>query len=269
MFAPPAPPPVAGHFPPPPKPSTLPPPPPVAAPFPPPPTAAPFPLPPAPNPLTTPLQPATAPVSAAPKLKVYPKRLALLGGLAVIVLGVLGWFGFHYLTAPVAAPAPEPSVRPSVAKAAEPAAVPASAPATTPSASGPLAQTREAVAAVEQGRTAATNEVLSSPSPVPAEVAAAAPVQPAGSAPMSPASFPVEPEKTTPPPSPAFRAWVDGLRISGVRAGATPRVFIERTAYSPGDIVNPQLGITFEGYNAETRKLSFKDRTGAVVERRH
>lgn len=185
------------------------------------------------------------------------------------MLGVLGWFGFQYLTAPAAAPAPEPSVRPSVAQPVEPAAAPASAPATT--ASGPVAQTRDAIAAVEQGRTAATNEVLASATPSPAETAATTPVEPAAgtAAAVSPSPIPVEPEKVAPPPSPAFRAWVDGLRISGVRAGASPRVFIERTAYSPGDLVNPQLGITFEGYNAETRKLSFKDRTGAVVERRH
>lgn len=189
------------------------------------------------------------------------------------MLGALGWFGFQYLTAPDAAPVPEPSVRPSVAQPAEPAAAPASAPATT--ASGPVAQTRDAIAAVEQGRTAAANEVLASATPTttpsPAETAATTPVEPAAGAAtaVSPAPIPVEPEKVAPPPSPAFRAWVDGLRISGVRAGASPRVFIERTAYSPGDLVNPQLGITFEGYNAETRKLSFKDRTGAVVERRH
>jgi cytoskeletal protein RodZ len=214
-------------------------------------------------------------VVAEAKPKASPKRLVLLGGVAVIVLGALGWFGFQYLTAPDTAPAPEPSVRPSVAQPAQPTAAPSSAPATTVSASGPLAQARDAVAAVEQGRTAATNEVLSTPTspvtPSPAETATTAPVEPAAgaSAAVSSAPVPVEPEQTAPPPSPAFRAWVDGLRISGVRAGANPRVFIERTAYSPGDLVNPQLGITFEGYNAETRKLSFKDRTGAVVERRH
>lgn len=79
------------------------------------------------------------------------------------------------------------------------------------------------------------------------------------------------PELPGQPPvaSAAFRDWVENLRISGVRAGSSPRVFIDRTAYGAGDLVNPQLGIRFEGYNSETRMLRFKDRNGAVVERRH
>ncbi|HLP24253.1 MAG TPA: hypothetical protein VK477_01155, partial [Acidobacteriota bacterium] len=72
-----------------------------------------------------------------------------------------------------------------------------------------------------------------------------------------------------PPPSVAFKAWVQNLRISGVRGGANPRVFIERTAYAPGDLVNPQLGILFETYNAESRMIVFKDKSGAIVERRN
>ncbi|MBA4135949.1 MAG: hypothetical protein C0518_01380 [Opitutus sp.] len=74
---------------------------------------------------------------------------------------------------------------------------------------------------------------------------------------------------SAPPASAAFRSWVQNLKISGVRAGASPRVFIERTAYGPGDLVNPQLGISFESYNAETRMLVFKDKSGALVERRN
>ncbi len=41
------------------------------------------------------------------------------------------------------------------------------------------------------------------------------------------------------------------------------------TSYQTGDLVNPQLGISFEGYNAETRLLIFKDKTGASVTRRN
>jgi len=62
---------------------------------------------------------------------------------------------------------------------------------------------------------------------------------------------------------------VENLKISGVRGGATPRVFISGTSFQKGDLVNPQLGITFEGYSSETRMLVFKDQTGAKVERRH
>jgi hypothetical protein len=81
---------------------------------------------------------------------------------------------------------------------------------------------------------------------------------------------PVEPPPPPPPPASAeFKAWVENARISGVRAGSTTRVFIDRTSYAVGDLVNPQLGISFDGYNAETRMLTFKDATGAKVERRN
>ena len=80
---------------------------------------------------------------------------------------------------------------------------------------------------------------------------------------------PVEEPPPPPPPSMQFKAWVENLKISGVRGGATPRVFIGGTSFQKGDLVNPQLGITFEGYSNETRLLTFKDQTGARVERRH
>ena len=72
-----------------------------------------------------------------------------------------------------------------------------------------------------------------------------------------------------PPPSVAFREWVSILRIGSVRTGAKPRILLERTSYDVGDTVNQQLGITFEGYNPDTRMIIFKDRSGAMVERRN
>ena len=87
------------------------------------------------------------------------------------------------------------------------------------------------------------------------------------------APAPVTPVVTAPPPPPpaseAFKAWVENLRIMGVRTGREVRIFVGGTAYAPGDLVNPQLGITFAGYNAETRMLLFKDASGAKVERRN
>jgi hypothetical protein len=81
---------------------------------------------------------------------------------------------------------------------------------------------------------------------------------------------PVVPEAPPPPPpSNQFKAWVDNLKISGVRGGANPRVFIGGTSYQTGDLVNPQLGISFVGYSTDNRLLTFKDKTGASVTRRN
>jgi hypothetical protein len=72
-----------------------------------------------------------------------------------------------------------------------------------------------------------------------------------------------------PPASPAFKAWAENLKIGGVRTGTATRVFIGGTAYALGEVVNSQLGVTFVGYSSETHMLTFKDKTGAVIDRRN
>ena len=72
-----------------------------------------------------------------------------------------------------------------------------------------------------------------------------------------------------PPARMAFRAWAENLKISGLRGGTSPRIFVGGTAYQKGDLINPQLGIVFEEYNDETRTIVFRDKTGARVERRN
>jgi hypothetical protein len=104
---------------------------------------------------------------------------------------------------------------------------------------------------------AAANQVAATSAPA-QPVHGVPPPPPKGEAPSAP-----------PAPSLAFRAWVQNLRVGSVRSGASPRVLIERTTYEVGDLVHPQLGIVFDGYNAETRLLRFKDKTGAVVELRN
>ena len=110
----------------------------------------------------------------------------------------------------------------------------------------------------------AAEETKPEPPPVKAAPKAIAPVVEKVLA----APKPVEVDEP-PPPSAAFKAWVDALRVGGVRAGVNTRVFIGGTAYAPGEMVNPQLGITFESYDAQTRHLIFKDKTGATVKRRN
>jgi hypothetical protein len=109
--------------------------------------------------------------------------------------------------------------------------------------------------------------------PADAKPADAKPGEPAAVA-TTPVPKPVEevkppPPKPPPPASVAFRGWVENLKISGVRGGTNPRVFVGKSSYLRGDLVNPQLGIIFEEYNPETRVITFKDKTGARVERRN
>ena len=171
---------------------------------------------------------------------------ALLGGGVIFVLLVMGGGFLAYQKFMVAPPEPPPSPK-VVAKPKIP----------EPSVQAMLNKARQDAAAP-------LNEILAAtPAAVPA------PVQTVAS-PTTPAAV-AEPVSAAPPPpaSAAFKAWVDVLRVGGVRTGANTRVFIGGTAYVAGDVVNEQLGITFESYNPETRKLTFRDRTGAKVDRRN
>jgi hypothetical protein len=160
-----------------------------------------------------------------------------IGAIAAVVILGGGFFAYRKLTAPP----PEPPPRPK--PAAKPAAPPA-APQPEPVVEKPA----ETPAAAEPAPTSAPQE----------------PVATLTAGPAAPALPP-------PPPAPsvAFRSWVENLHVSGVRAGASPRVFIGGTAYAAGDLVNPQLGIIFEGYDSEKRLLIFRDKSGATVERRN
>lgn len=95
-----------------------------------------------------------------------------------------------------------------------------------------------------------------------------APANPATATPVATAPATPAPDAGPPAPSDNFVKWVNNLKIAGVRSGETPRVLIERATFRPGDVVNPQLGIVFDGYDDVRRMLRFKDKTGAIVERR-
>lgn len=72
----------------------------------------------------------------------------------------------------------------------------------------------------------------------------------------------------SPRPSANFVRWIKNAKIGGVRLTDRPRVLIGPNGYTFGDVVELNLGITLEGYNAETRSLRFKETSGAVIERR-
>ena len=84
---------------------------------------------------------------------------------------------------------------------------------------------------------------------------------------------PVSPSAPTavhppPEPTPQFRAFVDHLKINGVRAGPPARLFVDGIACRPGDVLDHDLGVVFDSVDAATSQIIFKDATGAVVRRR-
>lgn len=72
----------------------------------------------------------------------------------------------------------------------------------------------------------------------------------------------------SPKPSVAFARWLKTAKIGGARLTGQPRVLIGANAYTFGDVVELNLGIVLDGYNAATRSLRFKEPSGAVIERR-
>lgn len=174
--------------------------------------------------------------------------------LLVIVVGGAAWVAYRTFLAP-AAPSPTPSQT-------------AAAPAAEAARRGPIATTEATIAKAAEAR-APLEELTGGASAAAVEQEASVAAAPASDAIQAEAPLPQKTSPATPEPGVAFKSWVQGVRISSVRAGSSPRVSIEQTAYGAGDLVNPQLGIRFVGYDADTRMLRFQDRTGAVVERRY
>ena len=186
------------------------------------------------------------------------KKLLLIGALVILVLGCVVFVSIKFLIKP-----PAKATAPTVAAAPAKTPLPPSSPATT--------QTPAKVpVSVETVVTVETAPVP--PEPVKPEVALTTPA-PTPAVAQEPVAAPEPPPVVVKPPPPqpslAFKAWVINLRIRGVRGGDAQRVFIDKTSYVPGDVVNQQLGIIFTGYDESTRMLTFQDKTGAVFERRH
>lgn len=73
----------------------------------------------------------------------------------------------------------------------------------------------------------------------------------------------------SPKPSLRFARWVRAVKIGGTRLHDHPRVLVGAAAFTFGDVVDANLGIVLDGYNAERRALRFRETaTGAVIERR-
>jgi len=68
--------------------------------------------------------------------------------------------------------------------------------------------------------------------------------------------------------SPQFHAFVDRLKIVGVRVGPPARLFVEGVTFRSGDVIDSGLGVVFAGVDSAANVLIFRDSTGAVV-RRH
>jgi hypothetical protein len=184
-------------------------------------------------------------------------KLFKYGVITILILGAVVWkAGKYFLDRTVTA-----TIENKLFDKKEPAA-PAPKPATPQGQA--VATAKTAVDQAKEQAAVPAKEILEEPKPAEPAVPTPAPAEPR----PAEESKPVEPPPP-PPPSVAFRGWVENLKIGGVRGGANPRIFIGGSSYQPGDLVNPQMGIIFVGYNDATRILTFRDKSGAKVERRN
>ncbi len=197
-------------------------------------------------PLARPPLPGTLPAveAKALKLKVAARnsRRLMLGLLGLLLVGG-GAGGYFYLMQeevppprPVAAkPASPPIVKrvetPAVAASVvEPVAAPVAPPPTVP---------------VIESLPAAPTTALSETKPA-----------------IKPPKAPAAPVMT-----PAFRLWLEGVRINGVSAtaGVAPRVIINGRLVRPGDTIDSAEAITFDSLDVERRMVMFRNRAGMVA----
>jgi hypothetical protein len=193
-------------------------------------------------PIAAPVSSPTAPVArpplvvkpAKPKAAASSPRALILGGLVLLLLG--GGAGAYFYLMQEEPPPPPPLVR------------------------------RAPVTPVPKPAPAAPAVAPSVPTP---ELAGLDPLPPAPGIQKPEAAAPAKPTKApvVPVMTPAFRLWLDGVRINGVTAsaGSVPRVIINGRLVRPGDTIDSTEGIVFESLDTEKKCVMFKNRAGFVA----
>ncbi len=114
------------------------------------------------------------------------------------------------------------------------------------------------------GGTLTTPSLVAVPRPPTVQIAPLPPpptaLQPVVSKPEDANTVPAAPVAT-----PAFRAWVNDARVSGVRSGSSTMAIINGRLARPGDMVDAAEGIAFDGVDSAQKLLNFRARNGAVL----
>lgn len=185
-----------------------------------------------PPPLPTP--PPVVVKPAKPKAATSAPRRLILGGLVLLLLG--GGTGAYFFLMQEEPPPP------------------------------PLLVRRAPVPQIPKPAPAAPVVVPPVPNP---ELAGLDPLPPAPGSQKPEAAVTAKPTKApvVPVMTPAFRLWLDGVRINGVTAsaGSVPRVIINGRLVRPGDTIDSTEGIVFESVDTEKKCVMFKNRAGFVA----
>jgi hypothetical protein len=85
--------------------------------------------------------------------------------------------------------------------------------------------------------------------------------------PLKKPRFTAAPSGASVEPSPEFRAFVAGLKISGIFLGTNARILADSRVYRVGDTLDRERGIRLLSVDGDPRKIVFEDKTGARVSR--
>src|SRR5690606_9189040 len=106
-------------------------------------------------------------------------------------------------------------------------------------------------------QTSPARETTDPASPLPTETTTTAP-DPNPSAPSDP------------PRSPVAATFVQALEIQMIKdSGSSQGIVINNVLYFPGHVLNPQLGLKFNGFSPENKELIFEDNAGAIYTRHY
>jgi hypothetical protein len=65
--------------------------------------------------------------------------------------------------------------------------------------------------------------------------------------------------------TPAFRAWIESARVTGVITGTSPKAIINGRLVRPGDMIDAGEGIALDSIDAANKQLVFRSRSGATA----
>ncbi|MFA6960454.1 MAG: hypothetical protein WC205_06875 [Opitutaceae bacterium] len=75
----------------------------------------------------------------------------------------------------------------------------------------------------------------------------------------------LSPDAKLPKPSAEFIQFTESLKVSSVVQGNPAKVMLNGRMYRTGAVINPDLGVTFQGVDGEKSYLLFRDGTGAEL----
>jgi len=197
-------------------------------------------------------------------------ELGLFGFAGLLLVGGL-YFGWKKFMAPPPAPPPvvaKPAPEAPPAPAAPP---PPTAPAPEPAGglANTVARTEESLAdreAIVVADADAAIDAATRPAARPEPETTTATTEMTSLSPGVSASVEISVASEA---SPAFRAFVANIKVSGVFQGTPARALVDGRMVRQGEMVDPVIGVSFDSIDADKKLLIFKDRTGATVVRKY